>query len=70
MALDNTTEWSSGPGTSDGLLVGRNDTSKVGFCGAVPIVRGVLPAAAIDLATAITLVNAIRSFLIARGDCT
>lgn len=50
------------------LKVGTNQS--VGFNGATPITRPVLPAAATDLASAISLVNAIRSALINYGLAT
>lgn len=41
--------------------------TKLGFFGATPVVKPTLPAAATDLATALTLVNAIRTALINNG---
>ncbi len=39
MPLSTTYEYSSGPNTIDGELLGRNTTSKAGFYGAVPVVK-------------------------------
>ena len=44
-------------------------TAKVGFCGATPVARPTLPAAATDAATAVTLANALRAALINLGLC-
>lgn len=38
--------WAAGPGTDEGMLVGRNTTSKLGFYGATPIARPVVAAGA------------------------
>lgn len=46
MAIANNSEWAAGPGTDDGTLVGRNADSKVGFYGATPVPRPVIPAGA------------------------
>ena len=43
MAISNNNEWAAAPGTDDGALVGRDTTSKVGFFGAAPVVRPVVP---------------------------
>lgn len=52
MAIERSSEFAAAPGTDDGTLVGRNADSKVGFYGAAPITRPVLPAtpAAQDIA--------------------
>jgi hypothetical protein len=47
MALSTNSEAAAAQETADGTLVGRNTTSKVGFFGATPVVRG----AAFDLST-------------------
>lgn len=44
MPLSTTYEFSSGPNTPDGELLGRNPTSKVGFYGAVPAAQPTVPA--------------------------
>lgn len=59
MALDIDTlnsEWGAGPGTDDGLLVGRNADSKVGFFGKAPVAR---PAAPTDAASIIAALQAL-----------
>lgn len=52
MALTTDTVGAAVQETADGTLVGRNSDSKVGFYGAVPVVRPVIPAtpAAQDIA--------------------
>lgn len=37
--------WAAAPGTSEGTLVGRNETTPVGFFGATPVARPVIPTA-------------------------
>jgi hypothetical protein len=32
--------WAAAPGTDEGALLGRNSTSKIGFFGTTPVVRG------------------------------
>ena len=57
MALDIDTlnsEWSAGPGTDDGLLVGRNADSKVGFFGTTPVARGSLTGSTATAAQIVT----------------
>lgn len=54
------------PRMSDGTS-GSRFVGKVGFYGATPVGRGSLPAAATDLASAIALVNGIRTLLIDLG---
>lgn len=46
MPLSPDTQAAAAQETSDGTLVGRNTTSKVGFYGTVPIVRPILASAA------------------------
>lgn len=36
--------WATAPGTSDGSVVGKDSTEKVGFFGTTPIARPVIPA--------------------------
>jgi hypothetical protein len=51
-----------------GLTISIGNTGQsVGFMGATPVTRPALPAAATDLATVITLANAIRTALINNG---
>lgn len=45
MPINNDNVFAAAPGTDDGTLVGRNATTKVGFYGATPIARPVIPAA-------------------------
>lgn len=47
MALSSDTAGTAVQETADGTMVGRNATSKVGFFGATPVVKGV----AFDLST-------------------
>lgn len=55
-------------GTGTGTMLGTGATQKLGFWGKVPIARPTgTPAAATDLATAITLVNSLRTALINMG---
>jgi hypothetical protein len=49
-----------GKDAPDGACVGIAATSKVGFYGATPVVQQSSAASATDLATAITLVNALK----------
>lgn len=44
MPLSTTYEFSSGPNTPDGEMVGRSATAKVGFYGTVPIAKPTVPA--------------------------
>ncbi len=47
LAIDNQNSvWAAAPGTGQGTLVGRNATTPVGFFGATPIARPVVPTAA------------------------
>ncbi|MDB5175393.1 MAG: Poly(Beta-D-mannuronate) epimerase 7 [Candidatus Saccharibacteria bacterium] len=55
-------------GTSSGSKIGTATTQKIGFHGATPTIQQTgTPAAATDLATALTLVNDLRTKLIAKG---
>lgn len=55
-------------GTTTGTKIGNGATEKLAFYGATPIVRPAsTPAAATDLATALTLVNDLRTKLLALG---
>ena len=57
MALDIDTlnsEWGAGPGTDDGLLVGRNADSKVAFFGNEPVARGSLTGSTATAAQIVT----------------
>ena len=57
MALDIDTlnsEWGAGPGTDDGLLVGRNADSKVGFFGTTPVAQGSLTGSTATAAQIVT----------------
>lgn len=38
--------WAAGPGSEEGLLVGRNATGLLGFYGTTPIIRPVLASGA------------------------
>ena len=44
MAISSDTSAAAAQETADGTLLGRNSTSKVGFYGATPVVRPVIPA--------------------------
>jgi len=55
-------------GTATGTRIGTAATQKLGFFGATPVVQpAATPAAATDLATALTLVNDLRGKLLALG---
>ena len=55
-------------GTTTGSIIGTSASAKLGFWGATAVVRPTsTPAAATDLATALTLLNDIRSTLISIG---
>lgn len=62
MALSNTNEWSSGPNTPDGELIGRNPDSLVAFYGGKGVKQPVVAAGASvdDLITALASLNIIK----------
>jgi hypothetical protein len=57
-----TNEFSSGPNTADGELIGRNADSKVAFYGGVPAVQPQVPAAATgaQIATALASLGLVK----------
>ncbi|MCE7031740.1 hypothetical protein LY625_03760 [Lysobacter sp. GX 14042] len=60
MAIERNSEFAAAPGTEDGTLVGRNADTPVGFYGAAPIPRPVLPAAtAEDIANALVALGLV-----------
>ncbi len=61
MAIERNSEFAAAPGTEDGTLVGRNADTPVGFYGAAPIPRPVLPAAptADDIADALVALGLV-----------
>lgn len=64
MALDIDTlnsEWGAGPGTDDGLLVGRNADSKVGFFGTTPVARPALPTDTTSIIAALVALGLVKS---------
>lgn len=64
MALDIDTlnsEWVAGPGTDDGLLVGRNADSKVGFFGTTPVARPALPTDTASIIAALVALGLVKS---------
>ena len=59
MALDNlNSKWST-PGTDDGILIGRNADSKVGFYGTDPIGIQTLASSTATVADVITALAAL-----------
>lgn len=58
MPLSQSYEFSSGPNTRDGELLGRNPDSKVGAYGNVPVARPTVPATG---ATVQQLVDALAA---------
>lgn len=43
MPLSTDNQFHAGAGTSDGQVVGRNSTSKVGFFGTTPVIKPTVP---------------------------
>lgn len=54
-------EFAAAPGTSDGTLVGRNATSKVGFYGTTPVAQPALPTDAASIITALVALGLVKS---------
>jgi hypothetical protein len=52
-----------GDNRPDGTCIGKSSTEKVSFYGETPVVQQTTAATATDLATALTLVNALKTAL-------
>jgi hypothetical protein len=62
LAIDTAdSEWGAGPGTDDGLLVGRNADSKVGFFGTTPVARPALPTDTASIIAALVALGLVKS---------
>lgn len=59
MALSNDNTWHAAPGDSDGAVLGRNTTSKIGFYGATSVVKPTVTGAKTGTAALTSLIAAL-----------